>query len=173
MKSNGGIKKSIFATYMRNFVFGVEDSLVSTVGMLSGIAVAQTPGPTIILAGIVLIFVEAFSMGVGSFLSEDTAQEYMKGENASTKISKTAALIMFVAYFIAGFIPLSPYLFLDPASALPISIVFSSIALFILGGVGSVVSKIPFWKGALKMLIIGGIAITLGVVVGTIVHTVS
>lgn len=169
----GGMKKSIFATYMRNFVFGVEDSLVSTVGMLSGIAVAQTPGPTIILAGIVLIFVEAFSMGVGSFLSEDTAQEYMKGVNASTRISRIAAVIMFFAYFIAGFVPLSPYLFLAPDVALPVSITASSISLFILGGVGSVVSKIPFWKGAMKMLIIGGIAIVLGVIVGSIVHIAS
>lgn len=28
------------ATYFRNFIFGVEDSLVSTVGLLSGVAIA-------------------------------------------------------------------------------------------------------------------------------------
>ena len=56
--------------YMRNLIFGAEDSLVSTVGLLSGIAIGGVPKSAIILTGIVLIFVEAFSMGVGSYLSE-------------------------------------------------------------------------------------------------------
>jgi VIT1/CCC1 family predicted Fe2+/Mn2+ transporter len=50
--------------YLRNFIFGVEDSLVSTVGLLSGVAVAGVASRTILLTGVVLIFVEAFSMAV-------------------------------------------------------------------------------------------------------------
>ena len=62
-------------SYFRNFIFGVEDSLVSTVGLLSGIAIADVPGHTIFLTGVVLIFVEAFSMAAGTFLSEYSAEE--------------------------------------------------------------------------------------------------
>ena len=61
------VKKLKTALYLRNFIFGVEDSLVSTVGLLSGVAVANVDQATIFLTGMVLIFVEAFSMGVGSF----------------------------------------------------------------------------------------------------------
>jgi len=66
------VKRNLF----RNFIFGVEDSLVSTVGLLSGIAAADTSRFTIITTGIVLIFVEAFSMGIGSFLSEETSEQF-------------------------------------------------------------------------------------------------
>ena len=55
-------------SYYRNFVFGVEDSLVSTVGLLSGISIAGVTNKTIIMTGVILIFVEAVSMGAGSFL---------------------------------------------------------------------------------------------------------
>ena len=39
-----------YALYAKNFIFGVEDSLVSTVGLLSGIAIAGVPRGTIFLS---------------------------------------------------------------------------------------------------------------------------
>jgi len=69
--------------YLRNFVFGVEDSLVSTVGLLSGIAAAGVAQKDILVSGVVLIFVEAFSMAVGSFLSEEFAEEYVAKSRVS------------------------------------------------------------------------------------------
>src|SRR3989338_4103836 len=45
--------------YIRNLIFGVEDSLVSTVDLLSGVAAAGVPRSVIFLTGVVLIFVEA------------------------------------------------------------------------------------------------------------------
>jgi hypothetical protein len=39
--------------YVRNIVFGISDSLVSTVGLLSGIDVSGTSRQIIILTGIV------------------------------------------------------------------------------------------------------------------------
>src|SRR3989338_10789579 len=93
-------------SYARNFVFGVEDSLVSTVGLLSGIAIANVPRPTIFLTGVVLIFVEAFSMAVGSFLSEYSAEEYVHRNVVSIRGSVLDGIVMLFAYFVAGFIPL-------------------------------------------------------------------
>ena len=71
-------KKNIIL-FMRNFVFGAEDSLVSTVGLLAGVATAGVLQKEIIISGVVLIFVEAFSMSVGSFLSERTTEEFYPG----------------------------------------------------------------------------------------------
>ncbi len=60
---------------MREIVFGLEDSLVSTVGAVSGIAVGSGDRYVVILAGIVLVAVEAVSMAAGSFLSSKSAAE--------------------------------------------------------------------------------------------------
>ena len=149
--------------YVRNFVFGVEDSLVSTVGMLSGIAVAGLPRDSVFVSGLVLIFVEAFSMGVGSFLSED-GSDSTKSKAEEIK----AAGIMFISYFIAGFIPLTPYLLFEVTTALPLSIILTLISLFGLGVTDAGLMKKKIINSGLKMLILGGLAIAVGVLVGNI-----
>ncbi len=154
-------------SYFRNFIFGVEDSLVSTVGLLSGLAAAEMSKEVIFLTGMVLIFVEAFSMGAGSLLAESSAEEYSTGVNRISRPDIFSALIMFVSYFASGFIPLSAYLFLPVGTALTYSIVFSLAALFILGLIGARISGANPLKNGLRIVCIGGIAIFLGYFVGT------
>lgn len=160
--------KTIFALYFRNFIFGVEDSLVSTVGLLSGVAIADVPKSTIFLSGIVLIFVEAFSMGAGSFLSEQSAEGYKKRKETTSWTTVLAAIIMFVSYFASGFIPLFPYIILPVEIAFWTSIGAALFTLFILGLVAAKISKISLFQNGLRMLLIGGVAIGLGVTVGRI-----
>jgi len=155
--------------YLRNFIFGVEDSLVSTVGLLSGVAIAGVPAKTILLTGAVLIFVEAFSMAVGSFLSEHSADTYAKQEEAGFRTPIISGAIMFVSYFISGFVPLGPYLLINPESAFKWSIGLSLVALFALGIIGGKLSATSIWKSGIRMAVFGGIAITLGIIVGWII----
>lgn len=157
---------------MRNFVFGVEDSLVSTVGLLSGIAAVGTARETVILTGVVLIFVEAFSMAVGTFLSEHSAEEavlHMHGA-VSDRDARLAGAIMFVSYFVSGFIPLVPYLIWEGVAGLWVSVAASLVALFTLGAVSARVSRVPMFREALRMLLIGGAAVGVGVLVGVLVQ---
>ena len=157
--------------YFRNFIFGVEDSLVSTVGLVAGIAAAGVSQAIILTTGTVLIFVEAFSMGVGSFLSETSAQEYENKSGGKPK-SARAAVIMFVSYFIAGFIPLGPYVLLSVGAAFWTSIILSIVALFFLGVVSARISRSSLFKIGLRMSLLGGLAIVIGVVVGVAVKAV-
>lgn len=161
--------KATFAAYLRNFVFGVEDSLVSTVGLLSGIAIAGQSREDIFVTGIVLIFVEAISMSAGSFLSESSVEEYETRKEAVSKRSYIAASVMFVSYFISGFIPLAPYLFLPVAAAFPASIAISVIALGVLGLIGARLSKTRSFTSVIRMVGIGGAAILVGAAVGSLV----
>lgn len=153
------------ATYLRNFIFGVEDSLVSTVGLLSGVAIAGVDSKTILLTGVILIFVEAISMAAGSFLSEVSADEYAHANDASTQ-SAFAAVVMFCSYFVAGFIPLLPYALLSRESAFAYSIGASVIAMFVLGAWSGSLSKRGIWRGAIRMAVVGGVAIGVGTTVG-------
>ena len=159
------------AKYLRNFIFGVEDSLVSTVGLLSGVAVVGTSADIIILAGVVLIFVEAFSMGVGSLLSENVSREFKEGREVSMRHSLVPSTIMFLSYFVAGFIPLSPYMLFDVKIAFPMSISIALLALFVLGVISAHISGRTKFRHGVEMFIIGGIAIGLGVIVGNIVNS--
>lgn len=156
------------SVYIRNVVFGGEDSLVSTVGLLSGIAAGGVVRQDIILTGVVLIFVEALSMGVGSFLSESTAEEYLN--RAGTTSARIGAGIMFISYFILGFIPLFPYVILPVDQAFWASILASIAALFLLGWFSGHELKRNVLRSSLKMAILGGSTIAIGVIIGKLIR---
>jgi VIT1/CCC1 family predicted Fe2+/Mn2+ transporter len=156
------------AAYLRNFIFGVEDSLVSTVGLISGIAIADVGRKTVFLTGMILIVVEALSMGVGSVLSESSAEEFVFKNGRSMRIPLAGGVIMLFSYFLAGFVPLTPYLIFDTDQAFYISIIASLISLFLLGSVSARYFHVNILKSGLRMLILGGIAITAGVIVGSL-----
>lgn len=152
--------------HVRNFIFGVEDSLVSTVGLISGIAITDMPRAAILVTGVVLIFVEAFSMSVGSLLSDNSAREFERKKYVSLKTSLASSFIMFLSYFLSGFIIIAPYMFFENAVAMPMSIALSLLALFILGlATGRVTYSSPLKKG-LTMMVIGGMAVLVGTIVG-------
>ena len=154
--------------YFRNFIFGVEDSLVSTVGLLSGVAVANVPRTTILLTGIILLLVEGLSMAVGSFLTESSVEEYTHQTGNLAKRNTVSGIIMFFSYFISGFIPLSPYIFWPVDIALKLSVSFSVIALFFLGTIGARMSGTSVFKNGFRMAIVGGIAIAVGMLAGNL-----
>lgn len=153
--------------YFRNFIFGVEDSLVSTVGLLSGIAIGGVSRETIFLTGAVLILVEAFSMAAGSFLVESSVEDYthVKGKKERPL---GGGMIMFLSYAVAGFIPLAPYIFVESFKAVYISAVASLLALFCLGLIGGSLSHNGLLRRGLRMMLIGGVAIAAGVAAGWI-----
>ena len=156
---------------LRNFIFGVEDSLVSTVGLLAGIAAAGISRQTILLTGIVLIFVEALSMGAGSFLSEYSAEEYRRQGDVSAGKSIGGGVVMFFSYFVSGFIPLFPYIVWGADLAFWISIGLSLVALFILGIAQARLSRLKPIINGMRMFLIGGMAIVVGVLVGKIIQS--
>lgn len=157
-----------FSLYIRNFIFGVEDSLVSTVGLLSGIATSDVPRATILLTGFIYVAVEAFSMAVGSFLSEDSAQEYAAKSEVPDRLPIFGSVVMFFSFVLAGFIPIAPYLLSASENALLYSIAFSLLALFVLGLGSAKISNIKPLRRALRMALLGGLAIVIGVAVGKI-----
>lgn len=156
---------------IRNIIFGVEDSIVSTLGFLAGISIGGFDQRAIILSGLVLIFVEAFSMGVGSFLSEESSEEYEQKKSVPIATSLHAGLTMFVSYLVAGTIPLGPYFLLESSAAFWTSIFCSLAALFALGFFSGRESHVNPVRTGIRMLIVGGSAMAIGVLIGTFLKT--
>jgi VIT1/CCC1 family predicted Fe2+/Mn2+ transporter len=158
------------AEKFRSFVFGVEDSLVSTVGLVSGIAVAGMPKPLIILTGAVLIFVEAFSMAVGTLLSDNSEKEFEEHRDIPFKKSLASSSVMFISYLLSGFTVLTPYFFLTGGPAVLISILISVFCLFILGAISAHYSKTSIIKKGFVMVLVGGFAIIVGMAISNLVN---
>jgi len=167
MESSEKLRKKAF--FIRNFIFGVEDSLVSTVGLLSGVVVGGASKDVVILTGIVLIFVSALSMGVGSLLSEHSVEVYVKQGEVPLRRSVLGGLVMFFSYFVSGFIPLFPYLIIGVSYAFWVSIAVSLLSLFLLGAISGRVFHAKVFREGMEVVIIGGAAVVLGVIIGKII----
>lgn len=157
---------------LRNFVFGAEDSLVSTVGLLSGVSFAGLASREIILSGVILILVEAISMGAGVYISETSANE-LPGANSTRDNQRLDSIIMLISYLIIGLIPLAPYLFLVPRLAFSWSIILSLVALFMVGYYqGLTVGRSPL-RAAVRISMVGAVVIAVAMTVGFLLKVAS
>ena len=59
---------------IREFVFGIQDGLISTVGLLAGVQGATENNVVVVITGLTSMFAGAVSMATGSYLSS-TAQK--------------------------------------------------------------------------------------------------
>ena len=64
----------------REFVFGIQDGLISTVGLLSGVSVATQSRLTVMITGIAAAVTGGVSMATGSYLSSVTEKELFEKE---------------------------------------------------------------------------------------------
>lgn len=63
---------------IRELVFGLEDSLVSTLGVVIGVAAGTEDARVVLLTGVVLVVVEALSMAAGSYLSSKSHRQMLQ-----------------------------------------------------------------------------------------------
>jgi VIT1/CCC1 family predicted Fe2+/Mn2+ transporter len=151
--------------YFRSMLFGAEDALVSTLGMVVGISAGTSNREFILLASFVTVIVEALSMGAGEYLSEKSVGEF-NGKKKKSSSPIVGGLVMFFSYLLAGTIPVVPtVVFTYPQSAV-ISTISSFIGLFALGVLkGEIVKKSPSRSG-FEVMFVGGIAAIAGLIVG-------
>ena len=65
---------------IREFVFGIQDGLISTVGLLSGVQSATSDHRLVILTGFTAMLSGAISMSAGSYLSSKAEKEIFDNE---------------------------------------------------------------------------------------------
>lgn len=162
---------------MREIVFGLEDSLVSTMGAITGIAVGTGSTYVVILSGFVILFAEATSMSAGSYLSTKHAREaeilfhQRKGievhEEATHPIR--AGIVMGVFYLLGGIIPLVPYFLLPVEKAIVPAVVATAITLFLVGAWAASFTKTSKLKSGLEMTIVSLTAAAIGYMIGRLV----
>jgi VIT1/CCC1 family predicted Fe2+/Mn2+ transporter len=159
--------KWLHEDYLRSGLFGLQDGLVSTTGVVVGISTGVEQKAIIILAAFVAVTVEASSMAAGQYSSEKAVHQMDKtGKHTDSLI--VGAVIMFVSYLTAGMIPIIPALLFDQPYAKFLSIIFALIGLFIIGYIkGKIVQQKPL-RSAIELFIIGGIATLIGLIVGQI-----
>lgn len=170
------------ANAIREVVFGLEDGMVSTMGVITGIASGTQDRFTIILAGLVIVSVESLAMAAGTYLSNKTEEEYFANtaklslhqrlHRQAMTAAKSDALYMGIAYVVGGSIPLLPYFFMPLNLGVPLSIVTTVMGLAVVGwGKAKITGTKPF-KSALEMIIVSLTAAAVGYGIGKAVSIV-
>ena len=151
--------------YFRSIMFGVQDGLVSTTGVVVGISAGVSQKEIVVLAAFVAVAVEATSMAAGQYSSEKAVHQMDKtGKHTDSLI--LGALIMFFSYLLAGLIPIVPVILFNQSDARILSIIFAFIGLFLVGYIkGKVVEHKPL-RSAIELFIIGAVATSIGLLVG-------
>ena len=146
-------------------MFGLQDGIVSTTGVVVGISTGISNKEIIVLAALVAVMVEASSMAAGQYSSEKAVHQ-MDKTGKHTDNLYVGALIMFVAYIIGGAFSIIPTLIFDQPLARTLAIVSAFIGLFVIGYIkGQLVEHKPL-RSAFELFFIGSVATIVGVVVG-------
>ena len=158
--------KSTQKEYLQSAIFGFNDALVSTTGVIVGVSTGTNNKEVVILAGVVTILVEALSMGSGQYLSSKSIHQI--DHKRKTQVPIISGIVMFVAYFLAGLVPLLPIIIFPISMSRNIAVFASLLGLFMLGFVKGKIVKVSPLKSAAEIVVIGGIATAIGIIAGRI-----
>ncbi|MEK7559369.1 MAG: VIT1/CCC1 transporter family protein [Patescibacteria group bacterium] len=159
----------IHEDYLRSIIFGFQDALVSTTGVIAGVSIGTQIKEIVLLAGIVTITVEALSMGVGQYMSEKAVHQ-MDRTGKHTDNLYLVGGFMFISYFLGGLVPLLPIIIFNFPLASYISIGAALSGLFILGFLKAYIVKVNPLRSALEIFILGGITTAIGIIIGKLLR---
>lgn len=155
----------IHEDYLRSVLFGLQDGLVSTTGVVVGISTGINDKSIIILASFVAVTVEASSMAAGQYSSEKAVHQMDKsGKHTDNLI--LGAVIMFFSYLLAGLIPIIPILIFEQPESKFLSIIAAFVGLFIIGYIKGRLVKYAPLKSAFELFAIGTVATLIGLITG-------
>lgn len=160
------MKIALNEDYFRSVMFGLQDGLVSTTGVVVGISAGVSDSAIIILASFVAISVEASSMAAGEYSSEKAVHQMDKRHRHRDDLI-IGALLMFASYFLAGLVPILPFIIFPIGIARVVSIVAALLSLFAVGYFKGKIVKDEALRSAVEMFVIGGLATAIGLLVGT------
>lgn len=146
-------------------MFGLQDGIVSTTGVVVGISTGVGNKEIIVLAALVAVAVEASSMAAGQYSSEKAVHQ-MDKSGSHTDSLYVGAFIMFIAYLVGGAFSIIPTIIFDQPIARVFAILSAFAGLFIIGYIkGHLVEHKPL-RSAIELFAIGSITTLIGVVVG-------
>jgi len=221
--------------YLRDYVYGALDGIVTTFAVVSGVEGAQLSSSIILVLGFANLLADGISMGVGNYLGTKSELEYIRKERAreyweiehvpegereeirqifkrkgfkgkdleravkivtsdkdiwvktmmleelglvdEDKTPVQSGLATFVAFALAGFVPLiafilTMFLGIQINNAFLVSIIMTGVTLFVVGSLRSFITHINWIKSGMEMLIVGGLTAAVAYVVGFLLRSI-
>ena len=166
---------------LREIILGAQDNLINVLATVLGVAIGSGRVEMVALAGLASGVAEAISMGGVLYTSTCAERDLHLSSGAADggnipihlriKNPLRAAIVTFIAAFVAALIPLAPFAFLGLGWAMVVSALLSIAALFALGGWKARVTRRPWWIDGLTFVAIGGLAAIASAIIGVLLKT--
>lgn len=157
--------------YIGDLVYGANDGIITTFAVVAGVAGANLSTSVVIILGIANLLADGFSMATSNYLARKSEKEYRDSltEIISEKENPIKnAVVTFFAFILAGSIPLIPYILGLKQDMFLLAIFSTSIALFTVGSLRTLVTRKKWWIAGFEMLIVGSIASTVAYIAGNL-----
>ena len=149
---------SFGGTYIRDAVFGANDGIVTTFAVVAGVAGANLPLSTVLILGFANLLADGLAMGLGNYLGMKSELDLAPQiKQSQLLLAEKRGLATFVSFGLAGLFPLLPYV-LGLPQPFNVSIVVTGLTLFLVGSLRSLITKKPWFKAGLEMLLVGTVA---------------
>ena len=161
--------------YIRDLVYGANDGIITTFAVVAGVAGGALSHAAVLVIGAANLAADGFSMGVGNFLAIRAHERAREAENLPEEEASPMrhALATFIAFVVAGSVPLAPYLVAGHNDDRFVwSTVATLAALFGLGAGRALVTADRWWKTGLEMLALGALVAACAYGAGAMVATV-
>lgn len=167
--------------YLAEVIYGANDGIITTFAVVSGVAGAALNPSIVLVLGAANLFADGFSMGMSNYLSRRSELDYQRSHQESDadpvdgltdgKSPQRTAFVTFLAFVVAGWAPLIPYI-LELTPSFPFSIAFTGLAFFLVGASRSFVTTRRWHVNGAEMFIVGMtaaiVAYTVGYLLGRI-----
>jgi VIT1/CCC1 family predicted Fe2+/Mn2+ transporter len=156
--------------YIGDIVYGANDGIITTFAVVAGVAGADLASSVVIILGFANLLADGFSMATSNYLARKSENDYNKTLTPEIEILHKNpiknATATFISFVLAGAIPLLPYVLKINGNIFFLAIISTSIALFTVGSLRSLVTKTRWWIGGFEMLGVGALAALVAYFVG-------
>jgi VIT1/CCC1 family predicted Fe2+/Mn2+ transporter len=144
--------------YVRELIYGANDGIITTFAVVAGVAGGGLSARVVLIIGAANLVADGLSMAVGNYLAIRSHESVLEAQQLPEEEASPSrhAAATFVAFVVAGLVPLMPYMLLaDPANRFRLSTVLTLATLFAVGASRASIASVRWLTAGLEMLGLG------------------
>lgn len=145
--------------YVGDLVYGANDGILTTFAVVAGVTGGALSPTTVIVVGLANLIADGLSMGVGNYLGIRARESALEQQGRPQEETQPArhGFATFLAFVVAGSVPLVPYLVPGAGDEFVPSAFLAFGALFGVGAARSLVTSSRWWISGLEMFGLGAL----------------
>jgi VIT1/CCC1 family predicted Fe2+/Mn2+ transporter len=158
--------------YIRDLVYGANDGILTTFAVVAGVAGGGLSDIAVLVIGAANLAADGLSMAVGNFLAIRAHESAREADNLPEEEAYPwkHGLATFVAFVVAGAVPLAPYVLGTAQSRRFLwSCALTFASLFAVGAARTTVTAGRWWGAALEMMLLGMMVAAVAYAAGAII----